>query len=292
VLYFSKNLITSVESLSCRQNRKGENGFTLIELLVVIAIIAILAALLLPALAKAKIAAMQTQCLSNKKQLATACAMYSGENRDFLVPNGPFNFASENTWCSNLGENWHLQQANTNAAVYRAALLAPYLNGQVNVYGCPGDNILSDNGRRIRSISMNAFMGVADPLLLYGSSGWTQFAKNSQFTKLRPVDAWIFCDESMATLNDGFLQMMNNSPLWPDVPANYHKGNCFSFADGHVERHAWQMKHLPYPFGIINCPYRYGFGYNESAGSGSNWKPAGPSDKDWLWVRDRSSYKP
>jgi type II secretory pathway pseudopilin PulG len=58
-----------------------------VELLVVIGIIALLVAILMPALSRARKQAIQTQCLSNLRQVGMFIQMYANENKD-RVPIG------------------------------------------------------------------------------------------------------------------------------------------------------------------------------------------------------------
>lgn len=237
-------------------------AFTLVELLVVLAVIATLAALLLPALAGAKMQATRIQCISNEKQMLTAWTIYYTDNDDRVVLNGGdmaptslqphlWVYGGAHGSADSLTNDLYLTGPNFSLFAYTKAQPAGKL------YKCPGDtstwplwNLFGGPSptpsgwvTELRSYALNSYMGslpalAINPLIV--SAGYKQYAKSSQIAADAPADRFVFADVNPASICTPAFGVDMTHSFWIHYPSSlHHLRGVLSFSDGHVEPHRW-----------------------------------------------------
>lgn len=243
---FAANPATSSDdarSHAQAEPRASGSAFTLIELLVAIAIIAILASLLLPALGRAKGAAVSTDCRNNLRTMALAMQMYVGDFNAYppTFGVGIMGFGEKYGWL--MEDDWKVK-------------LVPFIGVRddrfpdradtMRVLRCPQvvANVDGKRGQGQYALNASGTARFKDPANL-GLGGYSQSASGpivptSESRVVSPASLIAVGDvQPGPTMGDMFWTSGHFDPCTTDAafrPGTSHHGAAnLNFVDGHVE---------------------------------------------------------
>jgi prepilin-type N-terminal cleavage/methylation domain-containing protein len=203
-----------------------KKGFTLIELLVVIAIIAILAAMLMPALARARMEARKASCISNEHNIGTGMTMYTGDCNQW-----PWGAMATGT---TVGEN--------GSAGYCLGTIRGKYVDSTDMFECPANpsKPYYDSTRQIfcAPLGTTALLSGPKGLTGYGQLGYAYDAKNV-ITPANATKKYVMnsTDPMRAVLADApTYDGANNTNTLTGTArtVNHSDGSVIMFADTHV----------------------------------------------------------
>jgi prepilin-type N-terminal cleavage/methylation domain-containing protein len=234
----------------CRASAEARcnQAFTLVELLLVVTIVGVLAALLMPALSNAKLKGKRLACLNNLRQLGLGFHLYVADNTGRLPANYPGDDPAR-VWVPG---NMRADEDATNRVLLTRGRLFPYAN-HASLYHCPSDSSLRNGVARVRSYSMNGWLGSRYMERAEKPTDFRTFVLDNELAMIGPSRLWTLMDEHEASIDDSwFLVTMDDSRPFASFPATRHeRGYGLSFADGHAESYAMRDPNSNW-LGVLN----------------------------------------
>lgn len=263
-------------------------GFTLVEVVTLAALFCFLGMLFIPVLANTKPGSQDARCLNNLRQLGNAWRMYADDSDGGLVYNGESR-APNRIWVGGWLD-YSTSPDNTNTALLvdhaqytNYAYLGPYVKSAA-VFKCPADRSTVTVGgeklARVRSVSMNWWVGAGTRTYLWGTRSSFQFYRSfDAIASPTPANLWIILDEREESIGGGSMLTNPDTP-WQlvDYPAAYHnRAAGLVYADGRSEIHRWSDPRTT----VVLEP-------GQSLPSNSNQ----PGNVDITWLNEHATSRP